>query len=392
MSGIGGVSVSTPESSHDLNIHPVYFLTIPSIMEAAGLQHVSEVPNPQGRERVMNPGWARLVLAAMLLCGCDGGTTETANNTASSETAAGNGTHTAGSGSLPEDAVVPTEESIEAGEYTPLSRPLYLYINRRSLDENSAAGAFLNYYLSDEGQQLVTEAGYIRLSPSQLEETVQALRDAGVPEKVTGDLSGEVVIDGSSTVAPISVAVAEEFSKLHRGVRIPVGTSGTGGGFKKFIDGTSDINDASRPIKESEVASLNENGIDFVELKVAIDGLTVVVNPENDWVAGLTVEELQKIWESGSRVHLWSDINPEWPHEELKLFGPDTDSGTFDYFTEVICGEVGASRSDYQQNADDNFLVTGVASDKYALGYFGYAYYIENKDQLKALAIAPSAE
>jgi phosphate transport system substrate-binding protein len=175
-------------------------------------------------------------------------------------------------------------------------------------------------------------------------------------------------------------------------MRIPVGTSGTGGGFKKFIDGTSDINDASRPIKESEIASLKENGIDFVELKVAIDGLTVVVNPENDWVAGMTVDELKKIWETGSTVKLWSDINPEWPQEELKLFGPDTDSGTFDYFTEVICGEVGASRSDYQQNADDNFLVTGVASDKYALGYFGYAYYVENKDQLKALAIAPSAE
>jgi ABC-type phosphate transport system substrate-binding protein len=147
-------------------------------------------------------------------------------------------------------------------------------------------GAFLNYYLSGEGQDLVTEAGYIRLSSSQLEATRQTLRDAGVPEEVSRALTGEVVIDGSSTVAPISVAVAEEFSKAHRGVRVPVGTSGTGGGFKKFIDGTSDINDASRPIKDSEVASLKQNGIDFVELKVAIDGLTVVVNPANDWVGG----------------------------------------------------------------------------------------------------------
>lgn len=330
----------------------------------------------------MRRGWT--ITLAVLLCGCGSGSTETPTG------ATGGASHAAGTGWMPDGAVFPNEETIESGEYTPLSRPLFLYVNKKSLQQKPALGAFLNYYLSGEGQDLVTEAGYIRLSSSQLEATRQALRDAGVPEQVSGDLSGEVVIDGSSTVAPISAAVAEEFSKANRGVRVPVGTSGTGGGFKKFIDGTSDINDASRPIKDSEVASLKQNGIDFVELKVAIDGLTVVVNPANDWVGGMTVAQLQQIWEPGSTVRLWSDVNPEWPQAELKLFGPDTDSGTFDYFTEVICGEGGASRSDYQQNADDNFLVTGVAGDKYALGYFGYAYYIENEDQLKPLAIAPA--
>ncbi|MEW4488771.1 PstS family phosphate ABC transporter substrate-binding protein [Thalassoglobus sp. JC818] len=198
----------------------------------------------------------------------------------------------------------------------------------------------------------------------------------------------EIIIDGSSTVAPISVAVSEEFSIAHRGVRVPVGTSGTGGGFKKFVQGETDINDASRPIKDSEVELCKENGIDFLELTVAIDGLTVVVNAENDFCKDLTVEELKKIWEPESKVTKWNEVRSDFPEEIIKLFAPDTDSGTFAYFTEVVCGEEGASRSDYQQSADDNFLVTGVSGDKYALGYFGYAYYIENAGALGAVAIA----
>jgi phosphate transport system substrate-binding protein len=197
------------------------------------------------------------------------------------------------------------------------------------------------------------------------------------------------VIDGSSTVAPITTAVAEEFSKLHSGVRVPVGTSGTGGGFKKFTHGEIDICDASRAIQDSEKQLCKEKNIDYLELKVAVDGLTIVVNPKNHWVDGLTIGELKKIWEMGSQVQKWSDIRPEFPDHEIKLFGPDTDSGTFDYFTEEVCGGKGACRSDYQQSADDNFLVTGVAGDEYALGYFGYAYYFENQGKLKALAVAP---
>ena len=207
-----------------------------------------------------------------------------------------------------------------------------------------------------------------------------------------GGLSGTVKIDGSSTVFPISQAAAEEFQKLHKDVKVTVGTSGTGGGFKKFVLGEIDINDASRPIKQKEIDACKENKIEFIELKVAIDGLSVIVNTENDWCDGFTVEQLKKIWEPDSKVKKWNEINPDWPDAEFKLYGPDTDSGTFDYFTEAICGEGGASRADYTPSADDNVLVRGVSGDKHSLGYFGYAYYLENKDKLKVLGISESGE
>ncbi|REJ71602.1 MAG: phosphate ABC transporter substrate-binding protein PstS family protein [Planctomycetota bacterium] len=204
-----------------------------------------------------------------------------------------------------------------------------------------------------------------------------------------GEVEGEVGIDGSSTVEPISSAVSEEMARIHPKVRAPVSTSGTGGGFKRFVVGETDISDASRPIKESETEAARENGVEFIELKIAIDGLTVIVNKENDWINGLTVAQLRKIWEPNSSVTNWSDVNPDWPDEEIKLFGPGTDSGTFDYFTEVVCGESGASRNDYSASENDNVIVTGVSGEKYSLGYLGYAYYVDNQDQLKALAIAP---
>ncbi len=200
-------------------------------------------------------------------------------------------------------------------------------------------------------------------------------------------LSGTIRIDGSSTVYPISQAVAEDFMDENPEVNVTVGFSGTGGGFKKSTAGEIEISDASRPIKEEEKAAAEENGIEFIELQVAIDGLSVVVNPENDFVDYLTVEELKKIWEPNSTVKYWSDVREGWPKEEIKLYGPGTDSGTFDYFTEEIVGEGGASRSDYTASEDDNVLVTGVAGDKYALGYFGYAYYEANQDKLKAVPI-----
>ena len=206
----------------------------------------------------------------------------------------------------------------------------------------------------------------------------------------TGDeetLSGTIRIDGSSTVYPISQAVAEEFMYEYPGVNVTVGFSGTGGGFKKSTAGEIDISNASRPIKEEELAMAEQNGIEFIELQVAIDGLSVVVNPANDFVDYLTVEELKKIWEPNSTVRYWSDVRPEWPQEEIKLYGPGPDSGTFDYFTEAVVGESGASRADYTASEDDNVLVTGVAGDKYSLGYFGYAYYKANKDKIKAVPI-----
>ncbi|MFZ5645724.1 MAG: PstS family phosphate ABC transporter substrate-binding protein [Bacillota bacterium] len=200
-------------------------------------------------------------------------------------------------------------------------------------------------------------------------------------------LNGTIKIDGSSTVFPISEAVAEEFKKANPGVNITVGISGTGGGFKKFAAGETDISDASRPIKDNEKQKALENKIEYIEIPVAYDGLSVVINKENTWVDKLTTEELKKIWEPGSTVKKWNQVRPDWPDIEIKLYGPGTDSGTFDYFTEAINGKEKASRSDYTPSEDDNVLVQGVAGDKGALGYFGFAYYIENKDKLKIVPI-----
>lgn len=202
-----------------------------------------------------------------------------------------------------------------------------------------------------------------------------------------GMLSGMVTIDGSSTVFPISEAMAEEFQIANRGVRVTVGISGTGGGFKKFCGGETDISDASRPIKQSEIDLCAENGIEPIEVPVAWDGLTVVRNPANDWATCMTVEELKRVWQPGSSIARWNQVRPEWPDEEIKLYGPDTDSGTFDYFTEAIVGEEDASRDDYTASADDNVLVVGVEGDRGSLGYFGFAYYEESSDLLGAVAV-----
>ena len=203
----------------------------------------------------------------------------------------------------------------------------------------------------------------------------------------TTELAGTVSVDGSSTVFPITEAVAEEFQKVHPKVRVTVGISGTGGGFKKFAAAETDISDASRPIKDTEVKKATEQGVEYVELPVAFDGLSVLVNPDNTFVDFLTVEELKKIWQPGSTVKLWSDIRPEWPAEPIRLYGPGTDSGTFDYFTEVINGASQACRADFTASEDDNVLVQGISGDPWALGFFGYAYYAENTSRLKLVPI-----
>lgn len=200
-------------------------------------------------------------------------------------------------------------------------------------------------------------------------------------------LSGTIEIDGSSTVFPISVAAAEIFREENSNVQIPVGISGTGGGMKRFIVGETTINNASRPIKEKEALVASENGIEFTELEIAFDGLSVVVNKTNNWVDCLTTEELNTIWDNGSEVNNWNQIRPSFPDVKLNLYGPGTDSGTFDYFTDVINGDEGRTRSDFTPSEDDNVLVIGVSGDKGSLGYFGYAYYIENADNLKILSI-----
>lgn len=220
------------------------------------------------------------------------------------------------------------------------------------------------------------------------------------PAPAATDLSGTIRVDGSSTVFPITEAVAEEFGKSNRKVRVTVGVSGTGGGFKKFTVGESDINNASRSIKDSEKTKTKKNGIDYIEIPVAYDGLSVVVNPKNTWVDHFTVAELNKIWKPGSKVKTWKDIRPTWPNREIKLYGPGTDSGTFDYFTEAINGKSQLSRSDFRKSEDDNVLVMGVAGNVDSLGYFGYAYYIENKNKVKvvpikegkATAVAPNSD
>ena len=200
-------------------------------------------------------------------------------------------------------------------------------------------------------------------------------------------LSGTIEIDGSSTVYPITEAVAEEFRKVHPQMRINVGISGTGGGFKRFVVGETQISDASRPIKASEKELAQKNGIEWIELAVAYDGLSVMVNPQNTWVTSMTTAELKKLWEPGSTIKRWNQIRPEWPNRPINLYGPGTDSGTFDYFTEAIMGKEDASRPDYTASEDDNVLVQGIAGDPNALGYFGYAYYVENKGKLKLVAI-----
>jgi len=204
-------------------------------------------------------------------------------------------------------------------------------------------------------------------------------------------LSGTVTIDGSSTVYPITELVAEEFQLANTGVQVPVAFSGTGGGFKKFCVGETDINDASRPIKaedEGEGLACESNGVEYVELQVAIDGLTVVVNPANDFAACLSVEQLATIYGPDSPEHiLWSDVDPSFPAEEIQRYMPGADSGTFDYFTEEINGETDAATTHATQSEDDNTLVTGVAGDTYAIAFFGYAYYVENTNKLKAVEV-----
>ncbi len=200
-------------------------------------------------------------------------------------------------------------------------------------------------------------------------------------------LSGTVEIDGSSTVFPISEAVAEEFNRVHGNVRVNVGVSGTGGGFKRFTVGDTDISDASRAIIDTEAEAAAANGIEYYELRVGTDGLSVIVSTSNEFVQCLTVDELNEIWGPGSEIKNWNQVRAGFPDRPLRLYGPDTDSGTFDFFTEEINGEAQLSRSDYTASADDNVLVQGVGGDRNALGYFGYSYYTENADKLNLVAI-----
>jgi phosphate transport system substrate-binding protein len=203
---------------------------------------------------------------------------------------------------------------------------------------------------------------------------------------------GVIKIDGSSTVYPVTEAVAEEYQKERGAAKVTVGVSGTGGGFKKFTRGETDISNASRPILAKEMDEARKNGIDYIELPVAFDALTVVIHPQNTWAKTMTVDELKKLWapEAQGKVMKWSDVRADWPNEPIKLYGPGADSGTFDYFTEAVVGKAKSSRGDYTASEDDNVLVQGVSGDKNALGYFGFAYFVANKAKLQAVSIVPA--
>ncbi|MFN3678214.1 PstS family phosphate ABC transporter substrate-binding protein [Thermosynechococcus sp.] len=230
-----------------------------------------------------------------------------------------------------------------------------------------------------------TTKSYARLGVAA---AVAALSASLIPAAFSQQRAPVVRIDGSSTVYPVTEVAAEQFQKAQGGkIRVTVGISGTGGGFKKFCRGETDISNASRPILAQEMEICKQNKVQYIELPIAYDALTVVVSPQNNWASSLTVAELKKVWEPGSQINNWNQIRPSFPNLPLKLFGPGADSGTFDYFTEAIVGKAKSSRKDYTASEDDNVLVQGVSRERAALGYFGYAYYVENKNKLKAVAI-----
>ena len=279
--------------------------------------------------------------------------------------------------------IEPNADTVADGSYSPLARPIFIYVNDEHFADRPEVAAFVDYYMT-EGMQFVSEVGYVNLPDSANAFQRDKLK---LPRYQESTYSGTIEIDGSSTVFPITQAVAEEFMAYQPDVRVPVGVSGTGGGMKRFGVGETSISNASRPMKDKEAVVAEENGVEWTELTVAYDGLSVVVNKDNTWVDCLTVEQLNMMWKPDSPANKWSEINPSWPDTEFNLYGPGTDSGTFDYFTDEINGDEGVSRADYVASEDDNILVTGVAGDKNALAYFGYAYYLENKDKIKIVKI-----
>lgn len=235
-------------------------------------------------------------------------------------------------------------------------------------------------------KMVIGSAAIVAAAPLARFGFVAAQTEYVAPDDI-GDLSGSFEADGSSTVGPFTEAVIEEFAAIAPNVAITNGISGTGGGFNRFVLGEIALSNASRPIAEDEVALAAENGVNYYEFDICYDGLSVLVNPENDWVDSLTVEQLRDLWIADSTIVNWSDLNPEWPEEAIELYGPGSDSGTFDYFNETILGEDVSPRTDYIPSEDDNVLVQGVAGSVNALGYFGYAYYIENQDSLRVVPI-----
>lgn len=341
---------------------------------------------------MMKSLWIVLLGVGLAFSGCQGTSTETpvAGDAGSPAGSADSGSTElpAELGFIPDGAVCPEPTAISSFEY-PLSRPLFIYVNKTALKRPEVV-AFLKHYVSDEGQKLLATPGYSALNETDIKATRDALA-AALAEAAPGEtaeLKGTFKLDGSSTVFPVNQAVAETFMKNQPGVNVTVNYTGTGTGFKMLAGGEIEIAGASRAIKAGELESCKAKGIEVLELKFGIDGLTVAVNPENTWVDGLTFEQLKKIWEPDSQLTTWKDIDPQWPEEKIILCGPGDESGTFDYFTEAVMGEAKKSRKDYQSSPNDNTTVNVVNGNKYALGYFGYAYLKENQDKVKPLCIA----
>jgi phosphate binding protein len=288
----------------------------------------------------------------------------------------------------PEQCVEPSAATILERKTYPLARPLYIYVNKSHLAKNPALFHFLRFYL-ERAPLLAKEVGYFPLEKSLYQKDLQRLYEAVSGTEPELPSSGKMLADGSSTVYLLTQAVAEEFGKAHPGIQPQVAFSGTGGGFKKFARGETDINGASRPISSAEKEQCAKEGIDYLEFVVAVDALTIIVHRENDWCDCLSIAQLREIWQPGSKIERWSQLDPRWPDRRIELFGADTDSGTFDYFTERVVGQAKASRTDYMPSADDNLIIRGVAGEKYGLGYVPYGYYEQNRDVVKAVRVAP---
>ncbi|QGJ71228.1 Phosphate ABC transporter, periplasmic phosphate-binding protein PstS [Planctomycetales bacterium 10988] len=281
--------------------------------------------------------------------------------------------------------VAPSQESIANGTYVPLSRTIYIYVKKSSLQRPEVA-TFVKYYV-ENAERFARQAGYVPLTTEMLETQLSTLNSATQGVATPRTLRGSVTVDGSSTVGPISILASESFQQIQLGVTVPVEISGTGGGFRKFAAGELDITGASRQIKSSEAEECAKNGIEYIPFSVALDGITIVVNPRNDWCNALTVDQIKSLWIEGSEVDTWQDLHPSWPEEPISLFAPDQDSGTFDFFTEAILGDE-PCRSDYRDCIRDEVIQKGVVNDRFALGYFGFAYYEEKKLLLNAVEIA----
>lgn len=286
--------------------------------------------------------------------------------------------------------VEPSLATIGDNSYKPLSRAIYIYVNKKSLDRPEVA-AFVRYYVTNVSE-LAKTVGYVPLKEEEIGEQLTTLAELTQNTPKVANITGTVTVDGSSTVGPISQEAADRFSKQQLGVNVNVEISGTGGGFRKFATGSLDVTGASREIKSSEDQACQQNGVEYVRFRVALDGITVVVSQRNTWCNALTVGQLEALFRASDKdkenIDRWNELNPTWPDEPIMIYAPDKDSGTFDFFTEAILGSGNPCRTDYSDEIHDEKIQEGVVHNQFAIGYFGYAYYDKKRLLLKAVEIS----